>query len=485
MAKSKKQTVTLIPGDGVGVEISEAVKRVFEAAGANIEWDECEAGEKVFLQGNATGVTDETINSIKKNKVALKGPLTTPVGSGEKSANVTLRKYFETFGNTRPIREIPGIKTPFTGRGIDFVTVRENLEDLYAGIEHMQTPGVAQALKLVTRKGCEKIVRLAFEIAVAEGRKSVHCATKSNILKLTEGMLKRTFEDVAKEYPKIKAEHLIIDNCAHQLMINPEQFEVIVCTNLHGDIISDQASGLVGGLGIAPSANIGSEVSIFEAVHGSAPPIAGKDIVNPTAFLLSAVGMLKHMKKFDVAMEIENAIYYTIEQGKVLTADLAKTAKSAVGTKRYTDEVIKNLGKKPTKNQARKQKAVKLPKVAKRADFVRTKKRKYVGFDLFIESDLAVDKLGKSVKAIARNSGFELKLISNRGVKVFPVGLVSPDVVDHWHCRFMLENTKKEMKDKDMLDLVTRLGKKHKWMHIEKLDEIKGAVAATKSQGEF
>ena len=223
----------------------------------------------------------------------LKGPLETPVGFGEKSANVTLCKLFETYGNIRPVRELPGVVTPYSGRGIDLVVVRENVEDPYAGIEHMQTPGVAQCLKLISRKGCEKIVRLAFELALAEGRKRVHCATKSNITKLTEGLLKHTFEEIAPEYPDIEAQHIIIDNCAHQLVKKPEQFDVIVTTNMNGDIISDLTSALVGGLGFAPSANLGNDVAIFETVDGSAPKHAGKNVINPTAVILSAVLMLR------------------------------------------------------------------------------------------------------------------------------------------------------------------------------------------------
>ncbi|HVK10491.1 MAG TPA: isocitrate/isopropylmalate family dehydrogenase, partial [Gemmataceae bacterium] len=287
--------VTLIPGDGIGPECVAAARKIIDAAGVPIAWDVQAAGESVFKKGVPSGVPLETIDSIRATRCALKGPLGTPVGYGEKSANVTLRKLFETFANVRPVRELPGVKTPYSGRGIDLVVVRENVEDLYAGIEHMQTPGVAQCLKLISRKGCEKIVRLAFELARAEGRKSVACATKSNIMKLTEGTLKRTFEEVAREYPDVQAWHVIVDNCAHQLVKKPEQFDVIVTTNMNGDILSDLTSALVGGLGFAPSANLGTEVAIFEAVHGSAPKYAGKNVINPTAVLGSAVMMLRHL----------------------------------------------------------------------------------------------------------------------------------------------------------------------------------------------
>src|SRR5205085_801170 len=288
--------------DGIGPECIHATRRILEAAGAAIEWEERHAGESIFKKGVASGVPPETLESVRKTRVVLKGPLGTPVGYGEKSANVTLRKLFETYGNIRPVRELPGVPTPYSGRGIDLVVVRENVEDLYAGVEHMETPGVAQCLKVISRKGCEKIVRLGFEFARAEGRKKLACATKSNIMKLTEGMLKRTFEEIAKEYPDIESWHIIIDNCAHQLVKKPEQFDVIVTTNMNGDIISDLTSALVGGLGFAPSANLGNEVAIFEAVHGSAPKYAGKDVINPTAVLGAEVLLLRHLGEFDSAI---------------------------------------------------------------------------------------------------------------------------------------------------------------------------------------
>src|SRR5919204_4984948 len=295
MNRTATHNVTLIPGDGIGPECVRAAQRIVEATGAKIDWDEQEAGAEVFKKGLPSGVPPETIESIDRTRVVLKGPLETPVGFGEKSANVTLRKLFETYANVRPAREFPGVTTPYSGRGIDLVVVRENVEDLYAGIEHMQTPGAAQCLKLISRKGCEKIVRLAFEFARSEGRTSVACATKSNIMKLTEGMLKRTFEEIAPEYPDIESWHVIVDNCAHQLVRRPEQFDVIVTTNMNGDILSDLSSALVGGLGFAPGANLGGDFAIFEAVHGSAPKYAGKNTINPTAMIGAAVMMLRHL----------------------------------------------------------------------------------------------------------------------------------------------------------------------------------------------
>ena len=293
--------VTALPGDGIGPEVMAATIEILAAAGAPIEWEMAEAGARVFESGLATGVPRATLDSIAANGLALKSPLETPVGYGGKSANVTLRKHFELYANIRPVRELPGIATPYTGRGIDMVIVRENVEDVYAGIEHMQTTTVAQCLKLMTAPGCERIVRAAFGLAVAEERKRVTTATKANIMKLTEGMMKRMAEKVGLEFPDIKQNHVIIDNCAHQLVIAPEKFDVIVTSNMNGDIISDLAAGLVGGLGIAPSANLGDHAAMFEAVHGSAPDIAGKGLANPTALLSAAIMMLRHIGAFEIA----------------------------------------------------------------------------------------------------------------------------------------------------------------------------------------
>jgi isocitrate dehydrogenase len=472
--------VTLIEGDGVGPEVIGAARRIIEATGLKVDWEVCEAGAKVFKQGLATGVPPETIASLLKTKVALKGPLETPIGYGEKSANVTLRACFETYANTRPVRTIPGIQTPFSDRSIDFVIVRENVEDLYAGIEYLQTPTVAEALKLITHKGSEKIIRFAFELARSEGRKKVHCATKANILKLTEGLFKRVFEDVSNDYSDIEAHHILIDNCAHQMVITPEMFDVIVTTNLQGDIISDLGSGLVGGLGVAPSANIGDDVAIFEAVHGSAPDIAGQGKVNPTALIFSAVMMLRHLKEFDAAHLIEQALLYTLGIQKAYTTDLDKT--SSFTTMTFTDQVIHNFGKETDFWPRRDYKPIRLPQLKNSQTEV---SREELGFDLYLESALSPEDLGKSLEALALPSPFELKMISNRGVQVYPVleGL-KPDTVDHWRTRFFLKDRSHTLKDKDILDFVERVGKNHRWMHIEKLSEFNESVGFTKAQGE-
>lgn len=481
--ESGKKLVTLIPGDGIGPECAYAAKRIIEAAGAQIEWEEREAGAEVFKKGLQSGVPQETIESISRTRVVLKGPLETPVGFGEKSANVTLRKLFETFGNIRPVREMPGVKTPYSGRGIDLVIVRENVEDLYAGIEHMQTPGVAQCLKLISRKGCEKVVRLAFEFARSEGRKSVQCATKSNIMKLTEGMLKRTFEDIAPEYPDIESWHIIIDNCAHQLVKRPEQFDVIVTTNMNGDIISDLTSALVGGLGFAPSANIGSDIAIFEAVHGSAPKYAGKDVINPTAVVMSGVMMLRHLGEFEAADSIENAILVTLAEGKARTGDVAGYDK-AEGTTAYTDEIIKNLGRKAEGWKVREHKPILLPEFKKDPVYVRPSSRKVIGADIFVESGSSSEELGKSLEQLSEGTALKLKMISNRGTRVYPPTGTSTDIVDQSRCRFILRDDSAEMTDAQLIELLQKISVKHPWVHIEKLQEFDGSPGFTKAQGE-
>lgn len=477
-----RHTVTLIPGDGVGPEIAAAVQRILAAAGAPLDWERCNAGATVFARGVAWGVPQETLDSIRRTGLALKGPLETPVGHGGKSANVTLRKLFETYANVRPAREISGVETPYSGRGIDFVVVRENVEDLYAGIEHMQSPSVAQCLKIITRKGSEKIIRLAFELALAEGRTSVHCATKANIMKLTEGLFKRVFEEVARDYPSIRAQHIIVDNAAHQLALRPEQFEVIVTTNLNGDILSDLASGLVGGLGFAPSANLGTQAAIFEAVHGSAPDIAGRGIANPSGLLLSAVMMLRHLGHMDTARRVKNALLHVIEQGRVRTADFARGGVSA-GTDAFTDAVIDALGKEPARMAGGEYSRLRLPSPGPQS-MIEPKQREVTGADIFIESTLAPKVLGDSLAALAADSPLALSMISNRGTQVYPGETPATDCVDVYRCRFLTRDAGKAAGDAVLLALLAKVAASYHWMHVEKLQNFDNAPAYTRAQGE-
>ncbi len=476
-----KTAITVIPGDGVGMEVVTAAMRVMEAANASVEWEICDAGKKVFERGIATGVPQETLVSLSRTHVALKGPLETPIGYGGKSANVTLRKMFETYGNLRPVKELPGVITPFSGRGIDLVVVRENVEDLYAGIEHMQTADVAQCLKLVSRKGCEKIVRLAFEVARAEGRKSVHCCTKANIMKMTEGLLKQVFEEISPEYPEIMPYQILVDNCAHQLVRRPEQFEVIVTTNMNGDILSDLTSGLVGGLGLAASSNIGSDIAIFEAVHGSAPDIAGKNIVNPIAIILSSVLMLNHIGQTEVANAIEHAVFCTLERG-IMTSDLAPQG-NGVGTKEFTEAVVKNLGIRSIRWSTREAKPIQLTPAHSPVVTKKTSEYQIIGADIFIESGLEPQELGSGLEALITEEPLRLKMMSNRGTKVYPTTSIEPDCVDHYRCRFVFK-AGIEGDESMILKLLQTIGIKYRWMHVELLRYFDGKKGYTLAQGE-
>lgn len=479
-------TVTLIYGDGIGNEVVTASRKIIEATGVSINWEICEAGAAVFKKGIASGVPKETIDSIQRNRVALKGPLETPVGYGEKSANVTLRKLFELFANIRPVREFPGFDTPYSGqkdddKKIDLVVVRENVEDLYAGVEYGSTPETADARKIITRKGCEKISRTAFELARSEGRSSVHCATKANILKLTEGLMKSTFEDVSKDYPDIKAHHVIVDNCAHQLVRTPEKFETIVTTNMNGDILSDLASGLVGGLGFAPGANLGSDIAIFEAVHGSAPKYAGLNIINPIAVLLSGVMMLRHLGEFSAAKMIEQAVFITLGVDNVLTQDVSEPNKG-VSTTEFTDHIIQNLGKDFPGYQDRDYKPIKMPKVTNKKT---TDKRYVIGVDIFIESINDPEEIGRDLENLAVDTPFKLKMISNRGVIIYPKPGVAPEPGDCNRCRFILKaNDNTDMKHASMVDLLNRINEKYHWVQVQKLNVFDGKPAFSKAQGE-
>lgn len=328
--------ITLIRGDGIGPEISEAVVQVLEAARAAITYDEVEAG-LCSIEKTGEGITAECMDIINVNGVAIKGPTTTPVGGGHKSINVTIRKALDLYVNLRPIKSIPGIDTPF--KNVDLLIVRENIEDTYGGIEHMQSRDLAQCLRLITRSGSLRAARFAFETARRQKRKTVTCVHKANIMKITDGLFLDSFREVAKEFPDIQANDIIVDNCCMQLVSKPQQFDVLLLPNLFGDIVSDLCAGLIGGLGIAAGANIGTRAAVFEAVHGSAPDIAGKGLANPTAMLLSAVSMMRHLGQLDVAERIENSVFKVLKEGKIRTRDLGGTS----STSEYTRALIANL----------------------------------------------------------------------------------------------------------------------------------------------
>ena len=438
-----KTPITVAYGDGIGPEIMAATLKVLDAAGARLAPEVIEIGEAVYKAGHSAGIAPEAWASLRRTKVFLKSPITTPQGGGFKSLNVTIRKTLGLYANVRPcVSYHPFVQTQHPK--MDLVIVRENEEDLYAGIEHRQTDEVFQCLKLITRPGCEKIVRYAFEYARAHGRRRVTCMTKDNIMKMTDGLFHRVFDEIAAEYPDIQTEHSIIDIGAARLAVHPERFDVIVTPNLYGDIISDIAAELTGSVGLAGSANIGEHVAMFEAIHGSAPDIAGKGIANPSGLLLAAVQMLVHIRQADVAAKVHNAWLRTIEEG-VFTADLHGAARIGrpFGSMDFADAVIDRLGYGPEQLKKVSYTDAPQPRSTPPKAYVRRPpaRKAIVGVDVFVHAgDASADYLAGRLQTLThqpRPAGFQLQMITNRGVKVWPGGFPETFCTDHWRCRFV------------------------------------------------
>lgn len=428
-------TITVAKGDGIGPEIMDATLEIILAAGAAITIETIEVGEKVYLAGNTSGIAPESWETIRRNKIFLKAPITTPQGGGYKSLNVTIRKMLGLYSNVRPCRSLhPFVSTKHPV--MDLVIVRENEEDLYAGIEHQQTDEVVQCLKLISRPGCEKIVRYAFEYAKQQNRKKVTCFTKDNIMKQTDGLFHQVFDEIAAEYPEIENEHWIIDIGAAKMADTPEAFDVIVMPNLYGDVLSDVAAQITGSVGLAGSANIGEECAMFEAIHGSAPRRAGQNVANPSGLLQGAIMMLNHIGQTDVAEKVQNAWLKTIEEG-IHTYDIFKegVSKQKVGTSEFAKAVIANLGSKPSilkpvfySNNA----ALSLPKYKRRPNADKV----LAGVDVFVQwNGTDPNDLATLIKK-AESTDIKLSMITNRGIKVWPDGFKETFCTDHWRCRF-------------------------------------------------
>lgn len=427
--------ITVAKGDGIGPEIMDATLQIILAAGANIEIDEIEVGEKVYLSGHTSGITKESWDTIRRNKIFLKAPITTPQGGGYKSLNVTTRKFLGLYSNVRPCRSLyPFVNTKHPA--MDIVMIRENEEDLYAAIEHQQTDEVVQCLKLISRPGCEKIIRYAFEYAKQYGRKKVTCFTKDNIMKQTDGLFHQVFDEIAEQYPEIENEHWIVDIGAAKMADTPEVFDVIVTLNLYGDVLSDVAAQIAGSVGLAGSANIGEECAMFEAIHGSAPRRAGQNLANPSGLLQGAIMMLNHIGQNEVAAKVHNAWLKTIEEG-VHTYDIYKEgiSRQKVGTKEFARAVIRNLGQLPQTLKAvsyANGKALELPKYQRKKAAI----KELVGVDVFVHwAGTDAVQLADKIKAIESN-GIKLSMITNRGIKVWPDGFDETFCTDHWRCRF-------------------------------------------------
>ncbi len=428
--------ITVAKGDGIGPEIMNATLAIIQAAGAQLEFDEIEVGEQVYLAGNMSGISTESWDIIRRNKVFLKAPITTPQGGGYKSLNVTIRKMLGLYANVRPCMSLhPFVKTKHPG--MDVVIVRENEEDLYAGIEHQQTDEVVQCLKLISRPGCEKIVRYAFAYARQYGRKKITCFTKDNIMKQTDGLFHRVFDELAPTYPDIQNEHWIVDIGAAKLADTPEAFDVIVMPNLYGDVLSDVAAQIAGSVGLAGSANIGEECAMFEAIHGSAPRRAGQNLANPSGLLQGAIMMLNHIGQAGIAERVQNAWLKTIEDG-VHTYDIYKEgiSRQKVGTSEFAQAVIARLGQQPATLKAvsyTHTTALELPAYQRKP----AGRKNLLGVDVFVHwpgSDPT--ELAALVSQLA-TLNLPLSMITNRGIKVWPNGFRETFCTDHWRCRFL------------------------------------------------
>jgi isocitrate dehydrogenase len=434
--------IAVAKGDGIGPEIMDAVLSIFKAAEVPLDYEFVDMGKWVFDKGYSNGMTPEAQQSIESLGILFKGPMETPKGKGVKSVNVTARKTWNTYANKRTFQTLHGVDTVFSKAGIpiDITIVRENIEDTYGGIEHMLTHDVALSRRFITRPGSLQLIKYAFEMARKKGATRITCGHKANIMKLTDGLFLEVFFEVAKDYPELKSDDVIVDDLCMKLVSRPDLFDVVVLTNLQGDIVSDLCAGLVGGLGFAPSANIGDHISIFEAVHGTAPDIAGRNIANPTALLLSGFGMLRHLGLMQVAAKIENALLYTLESG-VHTGDFGDKTIPSLSTTAFAQAVIDNFGKLPAHHPkpflADQEPTPTHFKLAKNPmlESLEHGTVSIVGVDMFIESNLQPQEIAE--KCLHHTAGiFKLVTISNRGTQVWPTGSSFTNLVNQYACRF-------------------------------------------------
>ncbi len=485
-----KTKIAVAKGDGIGPEIMDAVLRIFEANEVALDYEFVEMGKSYFDAGHSTGMTGQAKDTIENLGILFKGPMETPKGKGVKSINVTARKVWNTYANQRDFRSLHGVQTVFSKAGIsiNLTIVRENIEDTYGGIEHMMTNDVAVARRIITRPGSAQVIRYTFEMARRKGYKKVACGHKANIMKLTDGLFLETFYEIAKEYPDLQATDIIVDDLCMKLVSHPELFQVIVLTNLQGDIVSDLCAGLVGGLGFAPSANIGDNISIFEAVHGTAPDIAGRNIANPTALLLSGIAMLRNMGFTANAATIENALLYTLEKGKH-TGDFGDRSTPALNTTEFADCIIANLGKHPsvggafsqpnfecytnTEHKPLKNKiTVSDPQVEEEIE----------GVDVFVEYTGQPAELADIAKA-SLNDRFKLIMISNRGTQVWPTGSIYTELVNQYRIRFEKAGNI-TLTQKDALNIAAEVSDAVKVCSVEFLMKFNGRIGYSLAQGQ-
>jgi len=481
--------IAVAKGDGIGPEIMDAVLKIFDAAKVPLAYEVVDMGKWVFDKGYSNGMTAEAQATIENLGILFKGPMETPKGKGVKSINVTARKTWNTYANIRNFQTLHGVDTVFSKAGIPIgvTIVRENIEDTYGGIEHMLTQDVALSRRFITRPGSMQVIKYAFEMAKKKGAKRITCGHKANIMKITDGLFLEVFYEVAKQYPELKADDVIVDDLCMKLVTRPDLFDVVVLTNLQGDIVSDLCAGLVGGLGFAPSANIGDHISIFEAVHGTAPDIAGKNIANPTALLLSGIGMLQHLGLMESATTIENALLYTLESG-VHTGDFGDKSTPSVNTTAFADAVIANFGKQPAHNPKPELSDVPYSCTVLHLDknpMLETEEsvqEKIVGVDMFVESNEQPTAVAEKCLQHVGNQ-FKLVTISNRGTQVWPTGSVFTNLINQYRCRFESVNDV-PLTQQDIINLYTKLTADFKVCSTEILNMWGDKKAYSLAQGQ-
>lgn len=481
--------IAVANGDGIGPEIMEAVIGVFKAAAVPLEYEFVDMGKWVFDKGYSNGMTPEAKATIEQLGILFKGPMETPKGKGVKSVNVTARKTWNTYANERHFQTLSGVDTVFSKAGvnINLTIVRENIEDTYGGVEHMLTQDVAIARRFITRGGSEQVIRYAFEMAQKKGAKRITCGHKANIMKLTDGLFLEVFNEIAKEYKDIKADDVIVDDLCMKLVSRPDLFDVIVLTNLQGDIVSDLCAGLVGGLGFAPSSNIGDHISIFEAVHGTAPDIAGKNIANPTSLLLSGLNMLRYLGMMSKAAMIENALLYTLESG-IHTGDFGDRSTPSLNTTQFAQAIIDNFGKQPKMNAKPVLEDVAfIPKNSNISTnpmllSAQKEEHKIAGVDFFVESDLQPDALAQIVCQHERPN-LKLIIMSNRGTQVWPTGSVYTNLVNQYRLRFETD-VNNQVAQNDIIELYTSLSNDVQVCSVEILNMWGGKKAYSLAQGQ-
>ncbi|HCY88728.1 MAG TPA: isocitrate dehydrogenase [Chitinophagaceae bacterium] len=480
--------IALAKGDGIGPEIMDAVISIFRAAGAPLEFVEVEMGKSVFERGFSSGMTPAAKQLIELTGILFKGPMETPKGKGMKSINVTARKVWNTYANKRVFKSLHGVDTVFSKAGIpiNITIVRENIEDTYGGIEHMLTQDVALCRRFITRPGSMQVHRYAFDMAVKKGAKKITCGHKANIMKLTDGLFLECFYEVAKDYPQIEANDVIVDDLAMKLVVKPQEFDVVVLPNLQGDIISDLCAGLVGGLGFAPSANIGDHISIFEAVHGTAPDIAGKDLANPTSLLLSGCMLLRHVGLIQHALRIEEALYLTLQKG-IHTRDIARPGAPSYGTKAFAEQIIQHLPASNGNGSVTPQQITYRPPQAPQGNRMmlsgRQESEETVGVDLFVESTDQPSVLAEKIKAVLPE-GYALTLISNRGTQVFPYASLFTDCINQYRVRIEADQPSASITQHNMLDLSAKVANVVRLCSIEWLMLYGGKKAYSLAQGQ-